>query len=82
MKRYPTDIFEPTVVFEAREFAIVAVVRVEGQEGLNEFFGPAIFKCPLKDNIALNNLLINLIWILGVGPKWQLTKHKLIEHNP
>jgi hypothetical protein len=43
-KIYPADVFEPTVVFESGEFSIMAIVRVKGQEGLNEFFGPSIFE--------------------------------------
>ena len=59
----------------------MSVVRVEGQKCFDKFFGPAILEGPLKNNIALNDLLINLIGVLGVGSEGQLPEHKLIQHD-
>lgn len=78
---YPTDIFEPTVVFESGKFSIVTVVGIEWKEGLDEFFSPSILESSWKNNIALNNFLINLIRVLSVCSKRQLSQHKFIQHD-
>lgn len=79
---YPVYVLEPTVVLQAVVRPAVTALRVQAQHSLDYLLCSPVFEIAREAWVSLDDLLVDLVRVLGHCTEGELADHEFVKHHP